>query len=409
MAGSGPTGRTGLSDLHLSVDRPASGELVAPAAPAAPARALHARLPGHAPSALRDAPELAAELGVGKVWLKDEAGRFGLPSFKPLGASWAVCRAIAELLGDTKPPEDLDDLRERAAALRPLRLVCATDGNHGRSVAYVAALLGLEAEVVVPPGTARARIDAIAAEGAHVQIVDGDYDAAQRRSAELAEGGRGLLVSDMSWPGNERIPAWVAEGYGTIFAELEEQLAAARRASTADDSAAAGSTVGGSAVDVAFVPVGVGALAAAAVEHLAPRGVRLVSVEPEDAACALGSARAGEPVSVPGPHRSSMAGLNCGTVSMIAWPALQQMDAFCSIADDAAEWGVRRLAELGLDRGECAGGVLGAAREMLAGDRAPEFREALGLGPDAVVLLLLTEGVTDPEHFQRITGRPPRR
>jgi len=356
--------------------------------PGAPARALHARLPGHAASPLRDAPELAAELGVGRLWLKDECGRFGLPSFKPLGASWAVCCAVAELLGDAGPPSDPVDLRERARALRPLRVVCATDGNHGRAVAHVAAFLELDADVLVPAGTAAARIAAIEAEGAHVQVVDGDYDEAQRRSAEFAAEVGGVLVSDTSWPGNERTPARVTEGYGTIFAELDEQL--------------------GATPDVAFVPVGVGALAAAAVEHLGARGVRLVSVEPEGAHCALASARAGEPVTVPGPHESSMAGLNCGTVSMIAWPALQRMDAFCSIDDGAAEWGVRRLADLGLDRGECSGGVLGGARELLTGDHAPRVREALGLTRDATVLLLLTESVTDPEHFERIVGRPPR-
>ena len=356
--------------------------------PGAPARDLHERLPGHTTTAVRELTELADELAVGRVWLKDECGRFGLPSFKPLGASWAVCCAVAERLGDTEPPRDPAELRERARALRPLRLVCATDGNHGRAVAHIAALLELDAEVVVPAGTAAARIAAIEAEGARVHVVDGDYDAAQERSAELAREG-GILVSDTSWPGNERIPARVAEGYGTIFAELEEQL--------------------DSTPDVAFVPVGVGALAVAAVEHLAPRGVRLVSVEPADADCALASARAGRLVTVPGPHRSAMAGLNCGTVSLIAWPAVQRMDAFCAIGDEHAEWGVRRLAELGLDRGECSGGVLGAARELLTGEHAPRFREALDLGPDATALLLLTENVTDPEHFERIVGRPPRR
>jgi diaminopropionate ammonia-lyase len=113
-------------------------------------------------------------------------------------------------------------------------------------------------------------------------------------------------------------------------------------------------------------------------------------------------------VTVPGPHTSAMAGLNCGTVSMIAWPALRRMDAFCAIGDEHAEWGVRRLAELGLDRGECSGGALGAARELLTGEHGPRFREALALGPSASVLVLLTESVTDPEHFERIVGRPPR-
>ena len=374
-----------MTDLHLPPRREGAG---GGRAPGAPARALHMRLDGYAPSRLREVPELAAEFDVGRLWLKDESGRFGLPSFKPLGASWAVCCAVAERLGHAEPPEGPVELRERARGLPGLRVVCATDGNHGRAVAHIAAWLGIGADVLVPAGTAAARIAGIESEGARVRVVDGDYDDAQRRSDELAQELGGILVSDTSWPGNERIPARVIEGYGTIFAELDEQLDAVP--------------------DVAFVPVGVGALAAAAVEHLGPRGVRLISVEPEGADCTLASARAGRPVTVPGPHTSSMAGLNCGTVSMIAWPALQRMDAFCAIDDDAAEWGVRRLAELGLDRGECSGGTLGAARELLTGAHAERFRVALELGRDATVLLLLTESVTDPEHFERIVGRPPR-
>jgi diaminopropionate ammonia-lyase len=298
-----------------------------------------------------------------------------------------VCCALAERLGDSEPPRDPLELRHRAGQLAPLTVVCATDGNHGRAVARAAAFLGLDARVLVPAGTAAARIAAIEAEGARVETVDGDYDEAQRRSAEIAGDGA-MLVSDTSWPGNERIPARVIEGYGTIFSELAEQLP--------------------SPPAVAFVPVGVGSLAAAAVEHLAPLGVRLVSVEPDGAQCALASARAGEPVTVPGPHTSSMAGLNCGTVSLVAWPALRRMDAFCAIDDAVAEWGMRRLAALGLDRGECSGGSLGAAHELLTGGHARGFRDALAVTADATILLLLTEGVTDPERFERVLGRPPR-
>ena len=112
-------------------------------------------------------------------------------------------------------------------------------------------------------------------------------------------------------------------------------------------------------------------------------------------------------VEVPGPHDSVMAGLNCGSVSTIAWPALQAFHAFCAIDDAVAVWGMRRLAALGLDRGECSGGVAGAARELLAGEPSARFRAALDLGADATVLLLLTEGVTDPEHFEAAVGRPP--
>jgi diaminopropionate ammonia-lyase len=373
-----------LTVLHVNDRR-----VPAPAVPrSAAARELHRRVPGYAPTPLREAPGLAAEMGVGRVVLKDEAERFGLPSFKPLGAFWAVCCAVAERLGDPEPPRDLAALRERARGLEPpLAVVCATDGNHGRAVARIARLLELPAEVLMPSGTAEARIEAIAAEGARVEVVDGDYDEAQRRSAERAQKGA-LLVSDTSWPGNERTPARVTEGYETIFAELDEQLDAPP--------------------DLAVIPIGVGALAAAAAGHLADT-VRLAGVEPAGAACALESVRAGRMVSVPGPHHSVMAGLNCGSVSTLAWPALQAFHAFSAIDDALAVWGMRRLAALGLDRGECSGGVVGAARDLLAGEPSARFRQALEVGPDATVLLLLTEGVTDPEYFERAVGRAPDR
>ena len=192
---------------------------------AAPARDLHARLPGYEPSPLLDVPELAGELGIGRVWLKDEHGRFGLPSFKPLGAAWALCCAVAERLGDEAPPSDPAALRERARAHDPMRVVCATDGNHGRAVAHVAALLGIGADVLVPAGTAAARIAAIEAEGARVTVVDGDYDAAQAASGERARDGA-ILVSDTSWPGNEEIPAL---GQRRLRDDLRRALRAARR------------------------------------------------------------------------------------------------------------------------------------------------------------------------------------
>jgi diaminopropionate ammonia-lyase len=150
------------------------------------------------------------------------------------------------------------------------------------------------------------------------------------------------------------------------------------------------------------VPIGVGALAAAAARHLGGRA-RLAGVEPGAAACMLQSVRAGEITEVPGPHGSIMAGLNAGLPSYVAWPLVSRgFDLFCAADDQVAVEGTRRLAALGLDRGECSGGVVGAARELLAHDR-------LGLGPDATVLLPLTEGVTDPDMFERTVGRPPRR
>src|SRR5688572_21295978 len=165
----------------------------------------HRGLPGYEPTPLIESPELASEWGVGRVLLKFERERFGLPAFKLLGVSWAAER----LLGD-------------APADAGIELVCATDGNHGRAVARVAGQRGLRATVLVPGGTAQARIDAIEGEGATVEVVDGSYDEAVRLSAELA-GERRLVLSDTSWPGYEDVPRWVIEGCATIFHEVDEQ------------------------------------------------------------------------------------------------------------------------------------------------------------------------------------------
>jgi diaminopropionate ammonia-lyase len=326
----------------------------------APVR-FHRALPGYVPTPLVEAPELAAEWGVGRVCLKFERERFGLPAFKFLGVSWAA----QQLLGD--PPHD-----------RGLELIAATDGNHGRAVARVARTAGLAATILVPAGTAQARIDAIAGEGATVQVVDGSYDDAVRLSAAMADEKR-LVLSDTSWPGYEEVPGWVIEGYATIFHEVDQQAEAE--------------------IDIAVVPIGVGALAAAAASHLAG-SARLAGVEPADAACVLESARAGELTEVPGPHRSIMAGLNAGLPSRVAWPLVSGgFELFCAAEDEVAVEGTRRLAALGLEAGECSGGAAGAAARLL-GD--PGAREVLGAAHDSTVLVLLTEGVTDPEEFARI-------
>jgi diaminopropionate ammonia-lyase len=333
-----------------------------PSGDEAPVR-YHRALPGYAPTPLIEAPELAADWGVGRVLLKFERERFGLPAFKFLGVSWAAER----LLGD--PPHDPG-----------LELIAATDGNHGRAVARVARMARLGATILVPAGTAQARIDAIAGEGAAVQVVDGSYDDAVRLSAGMADERR-LVLSDTSWPGYERVPEWVIEGYATIFHEVHEQA--------------------GGDIDIAFVPIGVGALAAAAVRHLAG-STRLAGVEPAAAACVLESARAGEITEVPGPHGSIMAGLNAGLPSLVAWPLVSGgFDLFCAAEDEVAVEGTRRLAALGLEVGECSGGAAGAAARLLAD---PDARDALGADPDSTVLVLLTEGVTDPEAFQRLVS-----
>jgi diaminopropionate ammonia-lyase len=227
--------------------------------------AFHRRLPGYAPTPLRDMPALAAEVGVHRVLVKDESSRMGLPAFKILGASWATYWALCERLGGEPEWATLDDLAAVVAErLGPLRLVAATDGNHGRAVARMARLLGLRSTIVVPDGTAEARIGGITSEGAEVVVAPGTYDDAVTLSAGMA-GDRELVISDTSWPGYEDPPRRVIEGYATIFAEIEVQLVEMGLDAPGLEVTETGVEVPGApVVDVAVVPLGVGALGASA-------------------------------------------------------------------------------------------------------------------------------------------------
>jgi diaminopropionate ammonia-lyase len=351
---------------------------------------LHRKLPGYGPTPLRDAPGVAARLGVARVWVKDESSRLGLPSFKILGASWATYRALEQHVGGIEEWRSVDELRVRLATKGPLALAAATDGNHGRAVARMARLLGLEARIFVPAGTAAARIEAIRGEGASCDVVAGTYDDAVARSAEEASESC-LVISDTSWPGYEVVPRWVIEGYSTIFWEIEGQLA--RRP--------------GGHPNVVVIQMGVGALAAAAARHyrraeLDPRPT-MVGVEPVRAACVLASVEAGDRTTIPGPHDSIMAGLNCGTPSFVAWPDVSRAyDVYVAIEDDRAREGMRALAGEGIVAGETGGAGVGGLLELHErGDHPVALREA------TTVLVLCTEGATDPGAYERIVGRPP--
>ena len=313
------------------------------------------------------------------VYVKDESVRLGLPSFKILGASWATFRALAARAG--VPVEEvggLDGLRELMGGSGVV-LVAATDGNHGRAVARMAALLGLEAHILVPRDMAAARVDALRAEGAQVTVVDGTYDEAVTRSAALADD-RHVVVSDTSWDGYVTVPGWVIDGYATIVAETLLALAESGHPSPT----------------LVAVQIGVGAFAASMVRGFVPLGARVVGVEPTKAACLLESARAGRPVQLGGALDSIMAGLNCGTPSLIAWPVVRAgIDSFVAVSDDDAEEAMRALADVGIVSGESgAAGLAG----LLA------FGPQLGLRPDDRVLVVSTEGDTDPVAYRRIVG-----
>ncbi|WP_458247915.1 diaminopropionate ammonia-lyase [Streptomyces sp. MAI_2237] len=331
-------------------------------------RAFHRSLPDHAPTPLTELPSLTVEFGVGRVFVKDESCRLGLPAFKALGASWAVHRALAERAAQGAEPG-------------PVTLVAATDGNHGRAVARMAHRHGHAAHVFVPQGVHPRAVAAIAAEGARVTEVEGPYDEAVRLAAEAATAPGTLLIQDTGLPGYERIPRWIVEGYSTLCAEIDEQLAAA------------GVTEG---PDLVAVPVGVGSLAQAVVTHYrsSPRGhaPALLSVEPEAAPCVLRSLTLGRLVSVT-TGETVMAGLNCGTPSGLAWPhLLAGLDAAIAVSDDDCARAGADLAASGVSSGPCGAAALAGLRAAVTGTDAVDRRTALGLGPDSVVVLLSTEG-----------------
>ena len=351
----------------------------------------HRRLPGYVETPLVDVPKLAGALGVGKVFVKDESSRLGLPAFKVLGASWAVYRALEERLGeDFGDWEEIWELEERLEPLRPLSLVAATDGNHGRAVARVARLLGLGAKIFVPEDMVLARREAIADEGAEVIVVDGTYDEAVELSAAEA-GERALLVSDMSWPGYERIPLWVIEGYSTMLWEIDDELQ--RRNEEGPD--------------LVVVQVGVGAFAAAVARHFRSPGAsprpKLLSVEPVSADCLLESVAAGRIVSVPGPHDSIMSGLNCGRPSLVAWPTVSRsIDLLIAVDDRPAREAMRLAAESGVVSGETGTAGLGGLLELLRAGGEEAARKVLSVGEDTRVLIFNCEGATDPDAYRRI-------
>lgn len=347
------------------------------------ALAFHKRLPGYAPGPVVELPALAARLGLGRLSAKLETDRYGLPAFKALGAFYAAYRALVARLHDHEPAWDtLDELRAAVAPLRPLALVAATDGNHGRAVARFAALLGLGARIYVPDDMAAPRRAAIQDEGAELVVVGGSYDDAVARAAVEA-GPRDLVISDTAWEGYEQIPRDVIAGYATMLHEADAAL--------------------GGPPDLAVVQMGVGALAAAVVGHYAGGPARVLGVEPAGAACVLAALRAGRPVAVPAPHRSIMAGLNCGMVSPVAWPTLRAgLAAAVAAPDEAARDAMRALAAAGVVAGETGAAGLAGLITLLEGPGAEEARARLGLGPRAHALILITEGPTDPEAYAAI-------
>ncbi|KAJ5721349.1 uncharacterized protein N7483_009283 [Penicillium malachiteum] len=329
----------------------------------------HKSLPKYAPTPLVPLPELAAELGVKSVFVKDESNRFGLPSFKVLGASWGCFRAVTQHLGLSPEQITLEDLAARPE-IKSLILVTASEGNHGRAVAYMAKLLGVAAEIFVPQSMDDTTSSRILSEGARVTVVQGTYDDAVKRAADQAHKENILLIQDTAFEGYEDVPAWIVEGYSTMMNETEEQLSQLGLPAT-----------------MMVTPVGVGSLAHAVTIHCKSRNVAVVAVEPDSAPCLYSSLRAGKPVPVQ-TYLTIMDGMNCGTVSSTAWPDLQRLvDACVTVSSYESHCAVRYLTSNSVPAGPCGGGSLAALRRLA--------RETPLLNADSVIVLLSTEGARE--------------
>jgi diaminopropionate ammonia-lyase len=343
----------------------------------------------YTPTPLLDLPDFARGTGLAAIRLKDEATRFGLQSFKALGGAYAVGVLLLNELARTRatPGATTADLEAgtHRRATEHITVTCATDGNHGRAVAWGARRFHVHCVIFIHAGVGRARADAIADLGAEIRRVPGTYDDAVRETARQADSQHWHVVSDTSWPGYTEIPRDIMQGYRLMADEAADQWT-------------------GDPPTHVFIQSGVGGVAAAVAVHMRTRfkqNPALIVVEPDRAACLLASAELGERTAVPGDLDTLMAGLACGEPSLLAWQELDcSAAAFMAIPDEAAVDTMRLLANRGIESGES--GVAGLAGLLLAASD-PAARAALGLNGDSRVLAFSTEGATDAALYARLT------
>ncbi len=365
------------------------------------ARTFHESFPQYSTTPLVKLDQMAAYLGVKEVYIKDESYRFGLNAFKVLGGSFAMARYIAKETG-----RDVSELPYSVLTSEKLReefgqatFFTATDGNHGRGVAWAANRLGQKAVVHMPKGSTQTRLENIAKEGATVDIQEMNYDDCVRLAAKEAdETERGVIVQDTAWDGYEEIPSWIMQGYGTMAMEAGEQLKA----------------YGADRPTHVFVQAGVGSLAGGVVGYftnLYPENPPVfVVVEADVAACLYKGAAAadGEIRIVDGDMQTIMAGLACGEPNTISWDILKNhVKVFIAAPDWVAAKGMRMLAapikgDAAVTSGESGAAPFGALAAMMTMDEYKELRNDIGLDENSKVLLFSTEGDTDPERYKNI-------
>ena len=368
------------------------------------ARAFHESFPQYTTTPLTRLDRMAAYLGLKEVYVKDESYRFGLNAFKVLGGSFAMARYIADETG-----RDVSELPYSVLTSDKLReefgqatFFTATDGNHGRGVAWAAGRLGQKAVVHMPKGSTQTRLENIAKEGAQVDIQEMNYDDCVRLAAKEAdETERGVIVQDTAWDGYEEIPSWIMQGYGTMAMEAGEQL----------------KDYGCDRPTHVFVQAGVGSLAGAVVGYFTnlypDNPPTFVVVEADAAACLYKGAAAGDgdPRIVDGDMQTIMAGLACGEPNTISWDILKNhVKVFIAAPDWVAASGMRMLAapikgDTPVTSGESGAAPFGALAAIMTMEEYRDLRHEIGLDENSSVLLFSTEGDTDPERYKNIVWK----
>ncbi|RZN45011.1 diaminopropionate ammonia-lyase [archaeon] len=357
-------------------------------------------IPGYRPTPLLSLTSLADDLGVRDILVKDESCRLGLNSFKPIGCSYAMARLVYELAGfkDDTPLFSVLQSPELHESVGNVTFTTATDGNHGRGVGWMAHQMGMNAVIYVPRGTVHARIKAIEETGAKVVVVDGNYDEAVRTARSEAQHRGWVIVSDTAWKGYEKIPTWIMQGYSALFDEVTERMS--RKPTHL------------------FLQAGVGAFAGSAlgyyVEHMGRSRPRTTVVEPLRAACFLESMKKGRSTRIAGDLDTMMAGLACGEPNPLAWPVVSSYaDLFVACGDSVAARGMRALAsptgdDPVIESGESGAVGLGLLLEAFERSDLEQLRTCLALDSRSTVLLINTEGATDPVNYRQVVGRTAR-
>ena len=360
----------------------------------------HKSFPMYSETPLRDMKNLAGELGLGRIYVKDESYRFGLNAFKVLGGSYAIGNYLAKKLGKsiTEMPYNVlisDNVREE---LGEMVFVTATDGNHGRGVAWTANQLKQKSVVLMPKGSSLERLENIRAEGADASITDLNYDDAVRKANSIAEENGWVMVQDTAWAGYEDIPTWIIQGYSTMGYEAFEQLKA----------------IGEEKPTHIFLQAGVGSMAAAITGLFSSvygedRPI-ITIVEPNKADCLYRTAEAndGQLRVVSGDMDTIMAGLACGEPCTIGWEILKDYaDFFISCPDFTAAEGMRMMGnpprgDEKVISGESGAATLGCVAEIMTNENLAWMREKLQLNQSSRVLFFSTEGDTDKKSYQDI-------